>query len=303
MLSGEKILVTGAAGLIGGDMCRYLCRENEVWGLARFSNPAERTALEAMGVRTYAADLADGNFEGLPRDFTYLAHNAMSLEPRDYDIAMRVNAEGTGNILSHCRTVKAALSMSTVSVYKPHPDPWHRYAESDPLGDTMGATAPYSVTKIAQEGVARFCAREFGMPVIIARMGAAYSARGGLPIMHLKSAMAGDPIRTRWDPCAYSPIHTDDINEQLEAMFAAASVPATITNWCGDEAVSVQQWAAMAGNLLGREVPVEVKEVPGASHGACGDTTRALSLVGPCRVSFADGFARTFRELEQAAQG
>ena len=35
-LSGEKILVTGAAGQIGLPMVEWLARENEVWGAARF---------------------------------------------------------------------------------------------------------------------------------------------------------------------------------------------------------------------------------------------------------------------------
>ena len=50
---------------------------------------------------------------------------------------MRVNAEGTGLLLEHCRNAKAALVMSTVTVYKPHPDPWHAFREDDPLGDQM----------------------------------------------------------------------------------------------------------------------------------------------------------------------
>jgi nucleoside-diphosphate-sugar epimerase len=91
-----------------------------------------------------------------------------------------VNAEGTGLLLAHCRQAKAALVMSTVSVYKPHPDPWHAFREDDPLGDQLlPAQAPYSISKIAEEAVARFCARAFELPIAIARMGAAYGEEGG----------------------------------------------------------------------------------------------------------------------------
>ena len=142
--------------------------------------------------------------------------------------------------------------MSTVTLYKPHPDPWHAFREDDPLGDAMAPpSAPYSVSKIAQEGVARYCARSFDLPVTIARMCAAYSDQSGLPVWHLDAIAAGEPVRTRWDPMPYSPIHDDDICAQLEPLLGVASVPATIVNWGGDEPVSVQEYAAYFGELLG----------------------------------------------------
>ena len=49
----------------------------------------------------------------------------------------------------------------------------------------------------------------------------------------------------------YSPIHDDDICAQLEPLLDAASVPATIVNWGGDEPASVQEYCAYFGELLG----------------------------------------------------
>jgi nucleoside-diphosphate-sugar epimerase len=40
MLSGEKILITGPAGRIAFGLARSLTAENEVWGIARFGDPA-----------------------------------------------------------------------------------------------------------------------------------------------------------------------------------------------------------------------------------------------------------------------
>src|SRR5690606_40910055 len=62
------------------------------------------------------------------------------------------------------------------------------------------------------------------------------------------------------DLMPYSPIHDDDICAQLEPLLGVASVPATIVNWCGDEAVSVQQWSAYFAELLGVEHEVERSE-------------------------------------------
>ena len=293
MLRGEKILITGPAGRIAFGLARHLAPENDVWGIARFSDPASRDKVEAIGVTTRTLDIAGGEFGDLPDDFTYLLHIAADFSPDDYDRALAVNAEGTGFVLEHCRNAKAALVMSTVTVYKPHPDPWHPFREDDPLGDAMAPpSAPYSVSKIAEEGVARYCARTFDLPVTIARMGSAYSDQGGLPMWHLDAIAAGDAVKTRWDPIPYSPIHDDDICAQLEPLLDAASVPATIVNWCGDHAVSVQEWSAYFGELLGVDARVEVEPIPGASIGSVGDPAKRIAITGPCAVSWKDGFRR-----------
>lgn len=298
MLSDEKILITGPAGRIAFGLAQSLVDDNEVWGIARFSDPATRDAVESLGVTTRTADLGTGEFGDLPTDFSYLLHIAADFSSDDYERSLTVNAEGTGFILEHCRTAKAALVMSTVTVYKPHPDPWHAFREDDPPGDAMVPTqAPYSIAKIAQEAVARYCARSLRLPTTIARMCAAYGERGGMPVWHMHAIAAGEPVRTRWDPMPYSPIHDDDISAQLEPLLAAASVPATIVNWGGDEPVSVQQWTAYIDELFGTKSTVVVEEAPGASIGSVADHTKRASITGPARVGWRDGIRRVAEQL------
>jgi nucleoside-diphosphate-sugar epimerase len=260
--------------------------------------------VDALGVRTHAADIAERDFAGLPTDFTYLLHIAAEITTSDYERGLRVNAEGTGFLLEHCRTAKAALVMSSVSTYKPNPDPWHAYREDDPLGDVMlPGMLPYSITKIAQEAVARFCARSFDLPVTIARMGTAYSDRGGLPIVHMDAINSGQPVYLRHDPLPYSPIHEDDICDQIEALLDAASVPATIVNWAGDEPVSAQEWCAYLGKLVGKEPQLTPYEAPGASLGSVADSAKRVAITGPCRVRWHDGFRRVADQLAAANSG
>ena len=95
-------------------------------------------------------------------------------------------------------------------------------------------------------------ARLLNLPIVIARMNVAYGVNGGLAIFHLDSVVTDRPIAVRWDPAPYSPIFQDDINEQVEPILAAASVPATIVNWGGDEVVTVQEWSSYFGELTGR---------------------------------------------------
>jgi nucleoside-diphosphate-sugar epimerase len=290
VLQGEKILITGPAGRIAHGITKMLAADNEVWGIARFSDPAARAEVETLGATTRVIDLGAPEFGDLPTDFTYLLHLAADFG-EDYERGLRVNAEGTGLLLSHCRTAKAALVMSTLTVYKPHPDPFHPFREDDPIGDQLLPNPqPYSIVKIAEEAVARYCAREFVLPVTIARMGAAYGDRGGLPLFHLQAIAAGSPVVVRSDPLPYSPIHYNDINAHVEALLGAASVPATIVNWSGDVAVSAQEWSAYFGELLGVEVEMRTQVVPGASVGSVGDNAKRLSITGPCTVDWKVGF-------------
>ena len=131
MLSGEKVLVTGPGGRIAFGIAKMLAVDNEVWGIARFSDAAVREEVDALGVTTRVVDLGEPDFSDLPDDFTYLLHIAADFS-EDYERGLRVNAEGTGLLMSHCRNAKAALVMSTVTVYKPHPDPWHAFTRRRP---------------------------------------------------------------------------------------------------------------------------------------------------------------------------
>jgi uncharacterized protein YbjT (DUF2867 family) len=99
-------------------------------------------------------------------------------------------------------------------------------------------------------------------------------------------------VTTRWDPCPYSPIYEDDINEQAAALLGAAAVPALIVNWAGDEAVTVQDWCAEMGRLTGTDPEVVVREVPGTLRGSIADVSRRRAVTGPCRVDWREGMRR-----------
>lgn len=276
-------------------MTEYLARDNEVWGVARFSEPGSRDKVEALGVTTRAIDLAIGDYSSLPDDFTYVLHlAAFKVEGLDYDWALTVNAEGTGLLLQHCRKAKAALIMSTQSVYKPVDDPCHAFRETDPLGDVNYVMSPtYSISKITEEAVARYCARAFNLPVTIARMNASYGPNGGLPTYQMDWMVADQPIIARWDPAPYSIIHQDDINDQVEALLDAASVPATVVNWGGDETPTVEEWCRYIGELTGKVPNMQVKPIPNTLRGSIADNTKRLAITGPCKVSWRNGIRRT----------
>lgn len=291
MLKNHKILLTGAAGQIALPLGRFLAADNEVWAVARFSAPGSRELCEQAGMITRSIDLATGEFGDLPRDFDYVLHFAVfQLAGHDYDHALRVNAEGSALLMEHCRSAKACLVMSTCAVYDRHPDPRHAFREDDPLGDSRQPYAPtYAISKIAQEAVARSCARLFSLPTTIARMNVSYSANGGLPTYQLDAIMNGEEIvlppgGEAWFTC----IHQDDINRQVEGLLAAASVTATIVNWGGDEPVEVRTWCRHLGELVGRE-PRFREDADQSIPSRVTDNQRRIELVGPCRIGWREG--------------
>ena len=108
----------------------------------------------------------------------------------DYDLAIQVNAEATGQLMSRFRSTRACLVMSTCRVYAVPEHPRHDIVETDPLAALpQPYSATYAVSKLAQEAVARFAAREFNVPTVIARMNVAYGDNGGLPAMLLEACL------------------------------------------------------------------------------------------------------------------
>ena len=75
-LDRVKILVTGASGNIGLPLVEYFAPDNDVWAIARFTDPTARGRLDAAGATTVAVDLGTDDLDGLPDDFDHVIHLA-----------------------------------------------------------------------------------------------------------------------------------------------------------------------------------------------------------------------------------
>lgn len=312
MLCGEKILMTGASGVVGLPIASELAKHNEVWAIARFSSGADapaalnassvpREVLEARGIRTRRVDLAAPDFSEVPDDFGFVLHFAHTRLGSEFQRAIQVNAVGAGHVLQHCRRARAALVISSAAIYSPKADPYALLREDDDLGKASTPWAPSSpVSKVSLEAIARFCAEAFGLRTTIARLNTIYGGFGGLPVMDMDSVVAGRAVRAVAEPNVHSPIHMDDVLEQIEPLLDAASSKALLVNWAGDEVVTTREWCEQAARLCGRAAQIEVASIPGILAGNAVDVTRRRAITGPCRRAFAPSFEAIYHERHGA---
>lgn len=301
MITGKKVLVTGGTGQIAGPIVEDMVKENEVWCPARFSDPARKAQLEELGVKTVQWEMGTGDHSMLPDDFTHVVHSAIDpvngLEHHNEKISQ--NAESTALLMQHCRNAEAFLYVASFCVYRPHPDhPNHAYAEDDPLGGMASYDPGYPVIKIALEGAVRSACRMLDLPTTIARMNVGYSwtGHGGLPVMahHLLSQGQPIPVPAGYDDRC-SPIAGADIARQAHLLLEAATVPATLVNWAGDDGVPFRDVVDYVAELTGQTATYV--ESPITFDTFESDNTKRQQLIGGCEVGWREGIKDTFERL------
>jgi nucleoside-diphosphate-sugar epimerase len=287
--SGEKILITGPTSQVALPVARALAADNEVYGLARFSNDDDRQKVEGLGVRTIAADLASSPLDEVPQDLSVVLHFAV-VKTGDFDYDLAANAEGVGRLMEHTRPSKGFLHCSTAGVYE---EAGHcPLKETDPFGDNHRVMMPtYSICKIAAESMVRFGSRQWNVPTTVARFSVPYGDNGGWPWFHLMMMQGGVPIPvSKNPPSLYNLIHEDDYIRMIPRLIEIADVPPVTVNWGGSEATSIEEWCAYLGELTGLEPKFNPTDETLGSVTL--DPTKMHDLVGETQVSWRDGLAR-----------
>ena len=287
VLQGEKVLITGASGRIAFPIARRLAVDNEVWGVARLREPAQREKLEAVGVRPVPLDLSAGDLSPLPANFTYVFHAAVDTGTGDWRRCVETNAQVSGDLVHHCRAAKGFVFCSTGSVYgyqgrRP-------LREEDPPGVPLRAN--YSFSKIAGEQVCAWAATRFEVPLAIIRICSTYGPEGGAPADRLEQMLRGQPIRLYPDPPNnYNPIYEDDYVELGIRALEVADLPPITVNWSGSETVSAEEYCAYMGELVGVQPIFEYTDE--AHTPLWPDVSSMHAVLGHTKVRWKDGFRR-----------
>ena len=293
MITGTRVLVTGAAGRVGFPIARELAAQgNEVIGAARFSNPSDRGKLEAAGIEPLVFEVGADDERSLPDvDYVFHAGAALNVPPAEWEHQFEVNVQGTGRLLRRCRDVRGFVLCSTGSQYAYQGR--RPLREDDPPGVHLG---PYSVSKTAAEQLVQFLSTEQGTPCTIIRIFSTYGPEGGAPVDRIRRMLAGKDIALHVDkPNNYNPIYEDDyVALGVRALEVAASPP-VVTNFAGSETVSAEDYLAYVGELAGVEPRIRYDD--DAWWPLWADVTHMHEVLGHCQVPWQEGFQRVLQSF------
>lgn len=300
-LEGEKILITGGQGPSGFPLVRELAKTNDVFVMARFSDPASRERIEGVGAHALVHDLG-ASFDDLPRDFGYIYHSAhanMFTQPGSWPDSYDQNVDIAGRLLAHAADAKGFVLVSSASVY----EPWQtaEQARSNPIPETgrWGVHGPhmsyYSFSKVAEEMAVGFCSRKWEIPATILRMGSPYGPEGGdrgTVVRRLDMIVRDEEIPLHaQQPSYFRPMYETDIARLGIRALQVGKVPPVIVNFCGDETVSAEEYCAYMGELIGIAPKFRYTET-GVFNSLVPDTTLMHELLGKCEVGWREGCRR-----------
>jgi len=115
-LSGRRVLVTGASGLVAFPLAVELAKNNEVYALARFTDPEQKRALEAAGARTIVFDMAEHDLSPLPRSVdVVINYGVLPFTNKEH---YNVNAGAAGRLARRYRGMRMT---PMVSIARPNP--------------------------------------------------------------------------------------------------------------------------------------------------------------------------------------
>jgi nucleoside-diphosphate-sugar epimerase len=278
------IMVLGVGGKMGPTLARMAKRaapERRVIGVARFTDPALKAALEGHGVECIACDLLEREaLQRLPnvgdgvRNLVFMAGhkfgaagNAALTWMMNVGVPMRV-----AETFSDMRIV----SFSTACVYPFVP------VDGPGADEQVPATPPggdYANSCVGRERMFEYASRRHGTPGRMVRLSYAIDMRYGVLYDVASTVFAGAPLDLTMGHADV--IWQGDANEQALRLLAHCTVPATPINVTGPRHTSIRWLAGEFGRRFGRTPLFSGQEAPTAW---LEDTTQARALFGPPRV-------------------
>jgi UDP-glucose 4-epimerase len=282
----RRLLVTGASGLIGHELCRQLGSEWKVLALGR-------AAPDGLNVEAIPCDLAGPHLMGdMPPGVDTVVHLAQSSHFRQFpdrapDI-FEVNVGSTTRLLDWAwRTgVRRFVYASSGGIYG-HGS--QEFREEDPIG-SQGPLGFYLASKHCGELLVENYAEV--MTVVILRFFFVYGPRQRHTMLIprlLRSVRDGQPIRLQGeDGLRLNPIHaTDAAGAVALALDLAESQKINIA---GPQVYTLRGVAETMGGIVGREPVFEIDHGTPPGH-LVGDITKMSRLLRAPVISLRAGVA------------
>jgi nucleoside-diphosphate-sugar epimerase len=299
-MSKDKLLITGASGLLGTAICKDLTKDYTVVGcdVAKPNQPVDGVTYLDMNITD--DESISSALETVRREygdrFAAVIHLAayydFSGEPsRMYD---EVSVKGTQNLLKHLKdfTVERFIFSSTMLVHSPAEPPAH-IAEDDPLD----AKWDYPKSKVAAEEVIQQSHED--IPIVVLRIAGVYSDRcDSLPLAHQICRIAEDRITSHVFPGntshGQSFVHIDDVVSAVRRIIERRhELPEEETFLIGEPVTySYDEIQRTLGKIIHgdedwitRQIPKAIAKTGAAVRDAASE---AGTFIKPWMVDFAD---------------
>jgi len=264
-LDGD-IVILGAGGKVGPTLSMMAARalgeagsSAHVIGVSQWSDPRVRARLDAAGVVTVQADLADPDvYESLPpaAAVVFMVGNKFG-SSTDTSKTWWMNAAVPALAASRYRGLPS-LVYSTGNVYPLRPTSSGGASERD----DVGPVGLYAQSSLAREEMFRRAASAWGTPVTLFRLNYAAEMRYGVLCDIATKVLAGDPVDVSMP--AFNVVWQGDANRWALKSFGLASPDVAVLNATGPETLSVRSIARDVGRRTGREIAFTGVEAPDA---------------------------------------
>ena len=260
----SDLVLLGVGGKMGPTLARMAARAiaqldlpYQVYGVARFSQPESRAALEAAGVQTIACDLLNrAALADLPdtRNVIFMAGQKFGTTGAQH-MTWGTNTYLPALVAERYLDARTVV-FSTGNVYPLLPVVNGGACEDDepaPVGE-------YAASCLGRERIFEYFSRTHGLPCAIMRLNYAVELRYGVLVDVARKVFAGQPVDVSMG--AVNVIWQGDANAQALALLDHCATPPFICNITGPETVSIrwvaEQFAARFGvqaQIVGSEAP------------------------------------------------
>ena len=301
-----RVVVTGGAGFIGGNLCRALHARPEIDEVVAFDDlsTGSRRNLDGAAVRLVDGSILDTDALGAvcagAGAIVHLA--AIGSVPRsvaDPVPSHLTNATGTVNVLEAARRAGGAhvIVAGSSSVYGANPAlPKHEDLAARPL-------SPYAASKLATEAYALAWSASYGLPVLSFRffnvygpLQSAQHAYAAVVPRFVAAALAGEPLVVYGDG-------TQSRDFTYVGTVAGVLTDAVVRRVTNPEPVNLAfgtrstllDLIAQLGSLFGRELPVRFEPVRAGdvAHSQAQHTRLDALFPGVQPVALAEGLRAT----------
>lgn len=269
------LMVLGVAGKMGptlAGLAKAASPNRRVIGVARFSDPHSKAALEARGVETIACDLLDeAEIAKLPKspNVVFMAGRKFGAEG-DLALTWAMNSHVPALIAQAFRQSRI-VAFSTGCVYPFVP------VDSGGSPEEMQPNPPgeYAQSCVGRERMFEYFSAKYQTPGRLFRLNYAIDMRYGVLYDIASKVWQGKPIDVGIGHVNF--LWQGDASAQALRCLAHCTTPTTPINVSGHETLLVRDLAAKFGRLFGRDPVIVGEEQPTAW---LTDTTQAVKLFG-----------------------